>query len=80
MTEENSQDPMTMSKGKKEQKELEKSNPTKLSVEEFNKQLMNLRYQCGYNYEESQRYFKRVHNMDRDDFEMMSAKADELSE
>ena len=76
MTEENSQDPMTLSKGKKEEEVLEKSNPTKLSVEEFNKQLMNLRYKYGYNYEQAKKYFKRVHNMDRDDFEIMSAKAD----
>lgn len=47
-----------------------------ITLEEFSKTLDWLRYKNNYTYVESQRYFKRVHNMDKDQFEELSAKLD----
>ena len=83
MKKENDIDSMTLSKGQKEQKminELEHPKPRKIPLENFNDTLTNLRFKYGYNYEQAQRYFKRVHGMDKDEFEMMSAEADSLSD
>ena len=47
-----------------------------ITLEEFSKTLDWLRYENNYTYVESQRYFKRVHNIDKDQFEELSAKLD----
>lgn len=47
-----------------------------ITLEEFKKTLDWLRNENNYTYLDSQRYFKRVHNMDKDQFEELSAKLD----
>jgi hypothetical protein len=47
-----------------------------ITLEEFSKTLDWLRDENNYTCVESQRYFKRVHNIDKDQFEELSARLD----
>jgi hypothetical protein len=63
------------------QKEQLVNKPTEsneeLTLEKFAKTLNWLRFENGYNYTDSQRYFQRVHNIDKDHFESLSRKLDD---
>lgn len=51
-----------------------------LSLDEFRRKLDWLRFKNNYTYTEAQRYFKRVHNIEKDQFEELSATLDSRHE
>lgn len=66
-----------MTKNKTTEKEIRETTENEIiTLKEFSKTLDWLRYENNYTYVESQRYFKRVHNIDKDQFEELSAQLD----
>jgi hypothetical protein len=49
----------------------------KITLKEFSDKINWLRFKMNYNYVETQRYFKRVHHIEKDQFEELSQRLDE---
>lgn len=54
-------------------KSTQSTNKRALSLKSFEIILDRLRHNFGYNYVEAQRYFKRVHEIEKDQFEELCA-------